>query len=327
VRLLAIHRSPLSGILQARGSLPEELARVLAGVRERPEKFAWVVPTGRRKRAMVNDWLRLTGSHAPSPAADLPTRARGESPTLCTPDGRNPVAVLPRFFTLESFVTEAMQYSPRQKPRISGPERLLRLAGIWQDLTGRSAGPGVISQFDRYIRDCQACGVRPSSTSKDKIDQLVNRYLSELNGPNGWLDRMSAVVALPEEISSADSWPNRIFFERFEAILIDGFHRLEPVELDLIAALGKVREVVLWLVGNPGTPAWETVKSATEYLQGKEPNTFISDRGFEDSAPATQGSAIQMTMHTPFSEFGRRLFQRQNDQVGPLLASFFRHLT
>jgi ATP-dependent helicase/DNAse subunit B len=199
---------------------------------------------------------------------------------------------------------------------------LLRLAGIWQELTARSAGPGVISQFDRYIRDCQACGV-PSTASKDKIDQLVTRYLSEMNGPDGWLDRMSAVVTLTEEISYAESWPNRIFLQRFEAILIDGFHRFEPVELDLIAALGKARDVVLWLVGNPGTSAWETVKNATEYLQRKEPNTLISDLGFEDSAPATQGSVTQTTSATGFSEVGRRLFRHgldaNSDDKSPLL--------
>jgi ATP-dependent helicase/DNAse subunit B len=227
---------------------------------------------------------------------------------------------LPRFFTLESFVAEALQYSPRQKPRISGPERLLRLAGAWQELTGRSAGPGVIRQLDRYIRDCQACGVRPSTTSKDAIDRLVNRYLSELNAPDGWLDRMSAAVALTEEISELESWPNRIFFERFEGVLFDGFHRLEPVELDLIAALGKVRDVVLWLVGNPGTPAWETVKKATEYLKDKSPSTLVRDQGFEDSAPA-----IQLTSVTPFAEIGRRLFRSEldanlNNKGAPLLA-------
>ncbi len=322
--MLTLVRSPVSGILQAGDSLPDEVARVKACVVERPERFAWVVPTGRRKRAMVHDWLHLV----PSPPAPLPQGERGERaatpPTLEKVEvgltRSKSASILPRFFTLESFVAEALQYSPRQKPRIGGPERLLRIASAWQELTGRFAGPGVIHQFDRYIRDCQACGVMPSPTSKDAIDRLVHRYLSELNGPNGWLDRMSAVIALTEEISELESWPNRIFLERFEAVLFDGFHRLEPVELDLIAALGKARDVVLWLVGNPGTPAWETVEKATEYLKEKNSNTLILDRGFEDSAPATL-----RTLATPFSEIGRRLFRSEldtnsNDKGTPLLA-------
>jgi hypothetical protein len=83
------------------------------------------------------------------------------------------------------------------------------------------------------------------------------------------LDRMSAVGTLVEEISDKDSWPNRMFLGRFEAIVIDGFHRFEPLELDLIAALSGVRDVVLWLVGIPGTPSWRTVEAATALLKEK----------------------------------------------------------
>src|SRR5207249_1281451 len=185
--MLTIFRSPIPGILQAVGSLPGEVARLLERMAERPERFAWIVPTGRRKRALVHDWLaisKMQSESRPFRSGLLPRLAATRGSHQAEPrDGvSNRARVFPRFLTLESFVAEALQYSPRQKPRISGPERLLRLAGAWQELSGRSAGPGVIHQLDRYIRDCQACGVRPSPTSKDKIDQLVNRYLSELNG-------------------------------------------------------------------------------------------------------------------------------------------------
>jgi hypothetical protein len=218
---------------------------------------------------------------------------------------------LPRFFTLESFVAEALQYGLRQKPRINGPERLLRLAAAWHDLTGRAAGPGVVHQLDRYIRDCQACKLKPSPTSKDAFDRLGHRYLSELNADDR-LDRMSAVGTLVEEISDKDSWPNRMFLGRFEAIVIDGFHRFEPLELDLIAALSHERDVVLWLVGIPGTPSWRTVEATTAFLKEKGDQTGIVDRGFEDSTPATK-----LTLASPFREIGRRLFRREG---APLLA-------
>src|SRR5438132_1356258 len=137
--MLTLIRSPLPGVLQASGSLPEEVARLLERVVERPERFAWIVSTGRRKRALVHDWLAISEMQSES----RPFRS-GLLPQLAATLGshqaerRDGVSsrarVFPRFFTLESFVAEALQYSPRQKPRISGPERLLRLAGAWQEL-------------------------------------------------------------------------------------------------------------------------------------------------------------------------------------------------
>src|SRR5207249_11615849 len=192
-----------------------------------------------------------------------PARSSATPLAIARGSEKKHTTILPRFFTLESFVAEALQFGVRQKPRISGPERLLRLATAWHDLTGRAAGAGVIHQLDRYIRDCQACGLKLSATSKDPFDRLASRYLSELK-EDGRLDRMSAVDALVEEISEPKSWPNRMFLQRFEAVLIDGFHRFEPVELDLMAALSYiVPEVLVWLVGIPGTPSWRTVEVAT----------------------------------------------------------------
>src|ERR1700730_18599221 len=123
--MLILVSSPMPGVLQAGERLPGEAARAVASVRQRQENSGWVVPTCRRKRAMVHDWLEIS----PSPPAP---GERGEEASRA-PEERA-AAVLPRFFTLESFVAEALQYSPRQKPRISGPERLLRLAGAWQEL-------------------------------------------------------------------------------------------------------------------------------------------------------------------------------------------------
>jgi ATP-dependent helicase/DNAse subunit B len=206
---------------------------------------------------------------------------------------------------LESFVAEALEHGLRQKPRVSGPERLLRLAAAWHNLTGRTAGPGVIHQFDHYVRDCQACRLMPSSKSKDVFDRLTNQYLSELNA-DGCLDRMSAVAALVEEISEPNSWPNRMFLQRFDAILMDGFHRFEPVELDLIAALSQVREDLLWLVGIPGTPSWKTVDTATTFLKEKGAQISVLDRGFEDSAPATQLAKIGRQLFRNEAQFGSK---------------------
>src|SRR5437773_7134241 len=62
--MLTLIRSPIPGILQASGSLPGEVARLLERIAERPERFAWVVSTGRRKRALVKDWLAVQAGDA-----------------------------------------------------------------------------------------------------------------------------------------------------------------------------------------------------------------------------------------------------------------------
>ena len=103
--MLTLFRSPIPGILQAGGSLPGEVARLLERIAERPERLAWVVPTGRRKRALVKDWLAVqAGDEAVRLGEDkcthraaltrhtiLPTSSATNSPprlSIATPTGR-----------------------------------------------------------------------------------------------------------------------------------------------------------------------------------------------------------------------------------------------
>src|SRR5207253_2731058 len=90
-----------------------------------------------------------------------------------------------------------------------------------------------------------------------------------------------------------------------------------------------VPEVLVWLVGIPGTPSWRTVETATAVLKEKGAQTSVLDRGFEDSAPATRsGSAIGgegSTSINSLAKIGRRLFRGQvqadsKDEKTPLLA-------
>src|SRR6266852_7058717 len=126
--MLPLFRSPVPGILQAGGSLPEEVARLLDRMADRPERFAWVVPTGRRKRALVQDWLELrdgaetiTHSDTPPRSRDLFSWCEGTEPATSSatplPIARGPekkhATILPRFFTLESFVAGALQFGLR----------------------------------------------------------------------------------------------------------------------------------------------------------------------------------------------------------------------
>src|SRR5947209_3148985 len=128
--MLTIVRSPVPTIQSEPATLPRELADWLKRLEQRPQRCQWIVPTGRRRRALLHDWLQTEDRSA---------------------------SLLPGLHTIKSFAAQVLEYSPRQLPQISGPERLLRVARAWQDVIGRPPGIGLVRQLDRFIRDCQAC--------------------------------------------------------------------------------------------------------------------------------------------------------------------------
>src|SRR5438132_12070957 len=110
--MLTIVRTPLSSVSEP-GSLPAELSRSLKGLEEQPQRCQWIVPTGRRRRALMRNWLRTEKRNA---------------------------SLLPGLHTMKSFADQVLQYSPKQWPQINAAERLLRVARACQQVTGRSAG-------------------------------------------------------------------------------------------------------------------------------------------------------------------------------------------
>jgi hypothetical protein len=253
--MLKIVHSPLPAITPE--VLPEELAGFVQRVFERPWACWWLVPTGRRRRALARDWLRMRDGHSSGRQASL----------------------LPELHTFESFVAQAMEYSARQRPRIAGPERHVRVARAWHEASGRTAGPGLVRQLDRFVRDWQACKL-PMPGKPDLFTDVVRHYTEGL-AADGRLDRMASVAALTEEVADPESWPNRLLFSRVELIVFDGFHRLERAELDLIAALSQRCDVLVWLVGVPGQVSWPTVETEINWLQshGADPAILcVSDQ-------------------------------------------------
>src|SRR6266404_2284183 len=127
--MLTIVRSPLPSIQSEPASLPRELAVLLKRLDERPQRCQWIVPTARRCRALLRDWLRKEDRSA---------------------------SLWPGLHTLKSFAAQVLEYSSKQWPQVSGPERLLRVARAWQDVMGRSPGSRLVRQLDRFLRDWQA---------------------------------------------------------------------------------------------------------------------------------------------------------------------------
>jgi hypothetical protein len=231
-----------------------EAGEGLARVEQEPSRCQWVVPTEQRRRALVREWSAASQA-----------------------------VLLPGLHTLESLVAQGLAYSPRPRPHVSDAERLLRIARAWQEVFGRSAGSGLVRQLDRWVSDWQAANLAVPEQPRDVFELFVQRYLRDLEA-DGLLDRMRGVAVLTAEVLDARSWPNRLFFDRQRAIVFDGFHRLEAVELNLIAALSHRCDVWLWLVGTPGQASWRTVEAATRHLQRR-----AISLGVIDWIPTTDG--------------------------------------
>src|SRR5262245_52865681 len=107
--MLRVVCSPAPALRWTPETLPEELAAISRRLEEQPRRCLWIVPTSRRRRQLLR---QAVGA------------------------GRRAV-LLPRLHTFESFVAQALEYSPRAWPRVSAPERLLRLARAWTEISGR----------------------------------------------------------------------------------------------------------------------------------------------------------------------------------------------
>jgi hypothetical protein len=264
--MLTIVRSALLSIYSEPASLPPEIARLLKRLQERPQRCQWIVPTGRRVRALLHSWLRTEERSA---------------------------ALLPGLHTIKSFAAQLLEYSPKQRPQINGPERLLRVARAWQEVMQRSPGAGLVRQLDRFIRDWQACNLPVPSEPADSFELLIQHYCAALESDHR-LDHYSSLRVLASEVSDPRSWPNRLFLDRIDLLLFDGFHRLERLELELIAALARRCDVLAWLVGVPGQLSWSALESTVNRLREGGTQPFVLDHVPEPT--------------TCFAQLGRRLF-------------------
>lgn len=244
--MLTLIRSPVPNSTRAGGSFPEELAGWTMQVRREPRRCLWVAPTERQRR----DLLRAESERA--------------------------VVSLTALHTIESLTARALECSPRQRPWIGGPERRLRLARAWQEVVGRPPGAGLVRQLDRFVRDWQACTLAIPNPAADVFEEVVQRYSNDLE-TDQLLDRMKGVSLLTAEVLDPASWPNRLYFDGIKAIFFDGFHRLETVEVNLIAALARRCDVWLWLVGMPGQIGWRTLEEITRSLRQRGQQTSVID--------------------------------------------------
>lgn len=262
--MLRVVCSPAPALHWQPGSLPEELAATCRRLKEVPRRCLWIVPTSRRRRALLRQAV----------------------------GGGARAVLLPRIHTFESFVAQALEYSPRAGQRVTGPERLLRIARAWTDVTGRPAQPQFVRQLDRFVRDWQACRLDPAE-SPDFFVRVVHRFQTDLADDQRF-DRMFSIAVLIDELAEPRSWPQRFFFHAIDTVVFDGFHRLERIELELIGTLARQHDVLVWLVATPGQVSEKTTAEAIKY--------------FEDAGFAPGKIDVARRASDPIAEVGRRLF-------------------
>lgn len=264
--MLLLVRSPRPTIPLTADQMPASAVPFHERVWARPSHCQWLVPTGRRRRALIRLWLQ---------------------------ESERPATLLPGFHTLESFVMQALGASARQRPWVRTAERLLRVARAWQDVTQRQPGPGLVRQLDRLIRDWQSCGAPAWTQPGDFFALTVDRYLQDLQA-DGLADRMSSLRALIEEVKDSRSLVSSYFQHRTDVLLVDGFQRLERIELELLAAISERCDVLVWLVGVPGQHPWTLLEHATAILKSQGSQVEVVDD--PDSTPPLR------------AELGRSLF-------------------
>lgn len=266
--MLRVVCSPAPELRWQPESLPEELAATGRRLLETPRRCLWIVSTSRRRRALLRQAV----------------------------GGGRRAILLPRVHTLESFVAQALEYCPRAGQRVTGPERLLRLARAWSDVTSRPPQAQRIRQLDRFIRDWQACRMT-SDDANDYFARVVKRFQVDLANDKR-LDRMSSFALLLDELADERSWPRRYFFNAIDTVIFDGFHRLERIELDLVGTLSRQHDVTLWLVATSGQESEKTALAALKYLD---------EGGF-----APRKMDVPACSTNPIAEVGRRLFPAAN---------------
>jgi hypothetical protein len=213
----------------------------------RAPRWIWVVPSARRKRALLRNW---------------PSTSKGES------------AILPRIVTLEGLTNLVAAHIGTKGKRISSLERRLRVLRAWQTVNpDLSAGLGAATQVDQLLRSYQESQATPIEPTDKAFLLTYQQQLEE----DHCLDRNSLWLAVTQELQAVPPtvW-NRF---PFEGIVLDGFHRFGNPEAGFLVALGKRMPVRLWTPCIHDGQAGELLNRLCAALGGITPHMV------EDPAP------------------------------------------
>lgn len=197
---------------------------------------------------------------------------------------------LPRGLTLDGLMQHLEGFGRTRRRLVGNTGRLLRIARAWNG----SLTPGRVAQLDRIAAEWRDSGSPPSSQHLHSgFLENFNRIMAE----DGCVDRPAALDELAKEIADDKSPLAKLLHGK--RILFDGFHRFSERELNLIEAVGKHADVLLWLVACAEQPHHENANHIIERLKIKP----IRDE--RDAA-------------TALARFGRSIFANGECETTPI---------
>lgn len=203
-------------------------------------KWIWVVPSSRRRRAIVRNW----------PGAE---------------SGRS--ALLPRIVTLDGLVNLVATTQGIVVKKITSMERRQRVLKAWQKtLPNLASGKGTAAHMDQLIRVWQDNKVTP----RDGITkQFHENYQAGLRATDsvdrhGWLGMIAAHLAKK---------PFNTMAFAAVGVVLDGFHLFSLPELDFIKVLGNSMNLKLWVPCSPDGIEGELLSFIAGYLKIPWQNT------------------------------------------------------
>jgi hypothetical protein len=212
---LSVLSSPFGSIDQAaRANCPEAMAWLADLNGPKAPDWIWVVPSARRKRAIIRNWPG-------------------------TETGR--ASLLPRIVTLDGLVDQVAATQGVAVRKIGSMERRLRVLKAWQStLPDLASGAGTAAQMDQAIKVWQDNHVTPTEPILAGFFKQYRNNLaqSEFVDRQGWLEKISR--HLHNKKFDANAFGAK-------GVVVDGFHLFSIPELSFLRELAQHIELRVWI--------------------------------------------------------------------------------
>ena len=301
---LSLLSSPFGSLdLAAKANCPEAQEWLADLNGPKAPDWIWVVPSARRKRAIIRNWPG-------------------------TETGR--AALLPRIVTLDGLVDQVAATQGVAVRKIGSMERRLRVLKAWQStLPNLASGAGTAAQMDQAIKVWQDNRVHPGEPILQAFfdHYRVKLAASKCVDRQGWLDKISH--HLQNKPFDANAFGAK-------GVVVDGFHLLSIPELGFLRELARHLELRVWIPCPTDGNAGELLAflceqlGASYHIAGGQLDRELSKWAFVqmtgsrtigvEAAPPTEGELVRIdckNIQAEAQEVVRRIRLRLTEPDAP----------